>query len=372
MAQALDVAQPQCLVFYEADDHFQWHHRVLLVKGPAQQWVWLTPDGEVAYADLAGFRVLALQRGGAFPARHAGNIYSFDDLPADDLAGYLREANALGHILGFDSVADAPAVGSRWFVSDPISSHFGEEVPAGAVGNDDVMVARGSVGLVCIDSTWVSAVRVDAGASFESYLSRARSGPGRDPRVVADERDSDQVRFLSFRDSVTRIREQTFPGWPLKGVRAAREATVALRDAGQNSWGEHRATWVRRSGVPGKSNTAREHRMLCTVMRIFQQYDQLDLYNIAGIEYLVRRLKQLEAATRRNPRQPDFEGLDVVLDSTIDESGALVLPGFDTWIGDQQRAEAAVLKAGRQWREENANTRKQKGGGGGKDNEDKK
>ena len=105
---------------------------------------------------------------------------------------------------------------------------------------------------------------------------------------------------------------------------------------------------MRRSGVPEKSNTAREHRMICTVMRIFQQYDQLDLYNVAGIEYLVRRLKQLEAATRRNPRQPDFEALDVVLDSTIDESGALVLPVLDTWIGDQQRSEEAVLKAGRQ------------------------
>jgi hypothetical protein len=111
--------------------------------------------------------------------------------------------------------------------------------------------------------------------------------------------------------------------------------------------------------------------MICSVLRIFQQFDQLDLYNVAGVEYLVRRLKQLEAATRRNPRQPDFEGLDVVLDSTIDESGALVLPGFDTWVGDQQRAEAAVLKAGRQWREENATHRK-KSGGGGKDEQDKK
>ena len=104
-AQTLDVPYAQCLVAFDDDPVYRWHHRLLLVKGPSQQWVWLTPDGEGAYADLAGFRVLALQRGGAFPARHAGNIYSFDDLPADDLAGYLREASALGHILGFDSVS---------------------------------------------------------------------------------------------------------------------------------------------------------------------------------------------------------------------------------------------------------------------------
>ena len=35
--------------------------------------------------------------------------------------------------------------------------------------------------------------------------------------------------------------------------------------------------------------------MICAVLRILQQFDQLDLYNVAGVEYLVRRLKQLEA-----------------------------------------------------------------------------
>ena len=170
------------------------------------------------------------------------------------------------------------------------------------------MVVRGSVALVCIDTGWVSAVKVGAGSTFEKYLSTARSGPGRDLRVVAGKRDSDQVRFLSFRDSVTRIKEQLVPERPLKGVRAACEATVALRDAGQNSWEQRRTTWVRRSGVPEIRNTAHEHRMIRTLFFIFQQFDQLDLYTIAGIEYLIRRLKQLEAATRRNLCQPDFEG----------------------------------------------------------------
>ncbi len=283
----------------------------------------------------------------------------------------MREAGTHATILGFEGVPAAADIAARWFVSDPVSPHFGSEVPSAVFGNEDSMVVRQSVALVRIDDSWVTAMRVEGGKTFDDYLTLARSGPGQDPRVVGDDRDSDMVRFISFRDSVIRMRELPVPGWPLKGTRATKEATIALRDAGQSSWEEHHTTWVRWSGVADRSGTAREHRMICTVLRIFQQFDQLDLYNVAGIEYLVRRLKQLEAATRRNPRQPDFEGLDVVLDSTIDESGALVLPGFDSWIGDQQRAEAAVLKAGRQWREENATANKKKGGGS-KDDQDKK
>eukprot|EP00959_Pyramimonas_sp_CCMP1952_P405343 8495677-Pyramimonas_sp.AAC.1 len=99
MARALDTPFSQCLVRYEDDENFQWHHRVLLVQGDAQKWIWLTPDGEVAFVDLATFRVLALRRSGPFPARHAGNIYAFDEVAAEDMQGYLEEARALGTIL---------------------------------------------------------------------------------------------------------------------------------------------------------------------------------------------------------------------------------------------------------------------------------
>eukprot|EP00974_Lingulodinium_polyedra_P088448 8575873-Lingulodinium_polyedra.AAC.1 len=66
--------------------------------------------------------------------------------------------------------------------------------------------------------------------------------------------------------------------------------------------------------------------MLCAVLRLLQSYDQLDIVNAAGAEYVVRRLKQLEAATKRNPRQPDFEGLEAVLETSIYGTGGLLLP----------------------------------------------
>jgi len=79
---------------------------------------------------------------------------------------------------------------------------------------------------------------------------------------------------------------------------------------------------------------------------------------------LSRRLMQIEAATRRNPRQPDFEGLDGVLDVALDEAGSAILPRFTEWVGKQQQAEAQILKAGRQWREEQASLKKNSRNGG--------
>jgi hypothetical protein len=97
-------------------------------------------------------------------------------------------------------------------------------------------------------------------------------------------------------------------------------------------------------------------------LRLLLGFDQVDASNSAAAEFLSRRLLQIEAATRRNPRQPDFEGLDGILDTALDERGSAIVPNFSEWIGKQQQSEAAVMKAGRQWREETASLKKHESG----------
>ncbi|CAK0905984.1 unnamed protein product, partial [Prorocentrum cordatum] len=203
-------------------------------------------------------------------------------------------------------------------------------VPQQALADEEVVVRRGDVGLVRLDDVWPHAAEVPEGGSFDRYLARARGGDGRDPRIVGDERGPDGGRFIDFRDSVRRMKEATIPaGWQLQGKRAAKE--------------EHHATWLRRSGVAERSDVAREHHMICVALRMKQQFDQPDLFNIAAAEYLIRRLKQLEAAARKNPRAPDFEGLELILDAAVDDTGGMVLPEFDGRVGDQ---------ANRQWQDD--------------------
>ena len=73
---------------------------------------------------------------------------------------------------------------------------------------------------------------------------------------------------------------------------------------------------------------------------------------------------QIEQAVRRNPRQPDYSGLDCILDSPLDSSGAVVPPKSTQHISELQKNEAQILKAGTQWREETTTRDKNKKGNG--------
>ncbi len=88
----------------------------------------------------------------------------------------------------------------------------------------------------------------------------------------------------------------------------------AIREAGQSSYDGHCAAWLRKSGVPEESAAASEHRCLTIALRLLQTFDHVDAANSAAAEFISRRLLQIEAATRRNPRRPDFEGHDKILD----------------------------------------------------------
>ena len=87
---------------------------------------------------------------------------------------------------------------------------------------------------------------------------------------------------------------------------------------------------------------------------------------------MARSLVQVERAVQRNPKAPDFTGLDVIMEGHVDTSGAAVTHTFDTWVADQQRAKAQIAKQGRLLREEweheaKRHSNKDKGKGKGKE-----
>ena len=82
------------------------------------------------------------------------------------------------------------------------------------------------------------------------------------------------------------------------------------------------------------------------------QWDQLDPSSLASVEILVRRVHQIEIAVKKNPKQPDYEGLESLLETAVDSSGSAVLPGITTWLAERQKDEAFVLKQSRLWADE--------------------
>ena len=73
-------------------------------------------------------------------------------------------------------------------------------------------------------------------------------------------------------------------------------------------------------------------------MRLLQTFDQVDLLSLAGAEWWARAMVQTEMAVRRNPKPPDYTGLEVMKEGQIDLSGAASVPHFDTWVVEQQKA----------------------------------
>lgn len=124
--------------------------------------------------------------------------------------------------------------------------------------------------------------------------------------------------------------------------------------------------FIRLSGLCGKTSVAREHRLLCKLIRLLHQYDQCDITNIAQCRCRTRHTIQLEAATRRNPWAPDSRDWTSSWDATVDEHGCAVIPEFATWVADLQRNEGKSQKAAREWREEQESLRK----GADKDNKE--
>eukprot|EP00969_Alexandrium_andersonii_P102755 4534738-Alexandrium_andersonii.AAC.1 len=85
-----------------------------------------------------------------------------------------------------------------------------------------------------------------------------------------------------------------------------------------------------------------------------QQFDQLDLTNVASGEMLARWLLIIEAAVERSPRNPDFTGLEGLLAAPVSDRGSLMVPEWKKFVADKQQSEAQILKQGRLVREERA------------------
>lgn len=365
---ALDIDQSQVLIdFFSDPNGLRWHHRVLFHKGERGSWVVGTPDLEVEQTDLGSHKIRPLRRGAALPPQYSCEVYVFDQLTEEELRALRADAASLASVLGFEikpSSAAAMGRAASWRLSDASLSSFAEVVPKESVSDPDHMVIRGSIALVLVDGQWVTAEKVED-AQLEAWRAAKVSGPNRDPRLAGDDCTFAGGSVLSFRDGIARYHELEFKNFPFRGPRLAQEFMMSMYEADMN-FVQHHMNWRVKSGVAERSSVCRVHKSVCDALHHFQSFDQLNRWGSAGIEQLVRQLHVWETATRRNPKAPDFEGLDVVLAPVVDEAGSIQARTFGDWVSQQQKTEAQVLKGARLWREEKvAATKAQKTAAGG-------
>lgn len=162
---------------------------------------------------------------------------------------------------------------------------------------------------------------------------------------------------MLFDDAIKKMRDVEIPGNPHQGPKATREFLEGCAHARQSVL-QHHLEWRSRSGISDKSAVCRAHKDWSEVLHDMLCLDELNVVGLVSGEAVVRKILQIETAVRRNPRQPDFEGLEMLTMQVLDETGGVSAAAFSAWVSSRQRDEAQVLKQGRLLREERAATAK--------------
>ena len=352
---ALDTDIKQCLVdFFDDPNDMRWHARLLLVPSGARdgRWIAASPDYDLAILNLSEHRVIPLTRLGRIPPDKEHESYLFDPPLPGELEDLTRQARDMASLVGFGAAAVGGPDFGRWRLADTSLVTFGEVVPDAALSDDDLVVLRGSRGLVRIGEAWVFMERILV-EELAAWREAKASGGGADRRVLPMARDSRGRRFRSEVDSLSLWRSEKETDFPLPGPRVAAEFFESLRGSGQTLQ-QHHLDWVRKSSAGDRTAVTREHFALSEMLRVMITHDQLDVSMLAGADLMVRRLLVIEMAVARNPRAPDWDGLEVAFSMRTTETGGAHAHTFETWLSNVQKDHAQVLKQGRLLREERA------------------
>ena len=113
-------------------------------------------------------------------------------------------------------------------------------------------------------------------------------------------------------------------------------------------------------GFNGQAGIAVEHSVIGTTSSLAIGYDSLNVLNLAFIDRTCTGVLMIERAVKRNPRAPDFEGLEMFLDNGCGATGGVTTRDFDKHIAETQMNDAMIMKQSRLCREEHTAEEKTK------------
>jgi hypothetical protein len=319
--------------------------------------VWATPTLDIQIGDLTEEdEIRTLVRGGGFPPGF-NPVFAFAPLTAEELAALRAEARAMAEVMGVVAATAEMATvhDSSWVYADTGYDKFGQEVPPHLLGDATSALLRGASGLVRITvaptEEWQFVQRVTTDDRTE-WEDEKRTGGGRDPRLNVTTRAADGTPRVGLAEAFdTMLRSTTLKGWVFKGPPAIKEVLQGIVSSGLDipAYANH---WRANSGASPASAISIEIVNLLTVLFLMISYDQYDLLNSASAEAISRRILQIQRAVKRNPKSPDFSGLECFVTHTLDHTAGLTTTDFDKYISEVQRAEAQVMKQQRLQREE--------------------
>ena len=341
--KALDISFTQVLVHVGSatDRECPYHHRVLLRRVAGSSWVYLSPNLERFIMDLSEEEYTIVPRLSIFPehALQAGLLYH-DPISSAALKQHARAAKEEANLQGGDG--DAADLFCQWRFSDPADPKFGGVVDAELIEDPETFSELSGYGLVCVQGAIHSCQMVED-SEFDEWRGK----------IIAEVHDDKIVVGTpprALQEYLDRTKEAKRK-WRFDGSRVCREWLRAVAEGPGNLTSYH-SEWIRLSGVSEGSSQAHEHRQLVEIIRMAIHDDLLDVGNLSAFEQITRRLVQVEMAVEKNPKHPDFSGLNVLVDTNVSAGGMARVPTFTKWVTDRHREQAEIFKQRRLFTEE--------------------
>lgn len=340
---------------------YHYEFSLLLYRVEGSRWVVADPEGTLTLDDLNAMEVIPLMAGGDYPI--PGRPFLIRRNVEDAwLSGLKARARALAELHGAPVIA-APVPGqgsadtqSRWRHADTAHPRFGLEVAPELMWGGDAMIVREFAGLIR-DGTAYTFIENVRETDVGSWIADKREGAGRDARLTPLHAVSYNKRPL-FRTAYEGFSAEAQPDADIfQGPGSLDELMQGITGSGLEPQ-DYIEKLITSSGVNPKGGTAIELRVLFFGLNLLGVHDRLNLPKLSGAEHLGRRAVQILKAIRKNPKNPDFEGLDLFLRHMEGGTATTRTPKFDKFLSETQKTEAAVSKQIRLAREEEDARRK--------------
>ena len=353
----------QVLVFYDDPTEQQWHARLLLSCITGDEWIILTPDGDIygeqissGNPDFLAWR--PMDPNNVIPVGiNRAQVYGFRVFPdpaalarlTDEGQGHAAQERVRRGLAGgvqgggggpagqiAPLAGGQPAVAAQPGAAVAVPNVAGNPAPQGGVP-----AAGGLAGLV------------------QALGPNQGQNGGSDARTLPISRDVEGMRFKEFREAATISQPVPFEDWPIAGPRTVKHVLSAMLDSGGSALAHHQA-WRTACRFQPTDGPAMEHESWCRVLHVMATYDQLDTTNLASAELIARAIQRIEEKHKMKLAAVDDAGESAFFMGAAGGSrvGSVVSPKLTEWVGSEMHKEAAVAKERRKAREERTLARK--------------
>ena len=249
-------------------------------------------------------------------------------------------------------VARVAGANGAWVLSEPIGDHeVGAEfiLPLGGM-------SMGDRALVTIDGKVAALSHVAAGVDLDTWGLERRNQLADDPRLLPRSKSLAIKPFRECIDMCVKCDRATefLPPTPITGPFVPDEWFSAMVDKGVISLVDRSNRWSQGSGVRHNSPIRHEHLVIHRALQLFLTVDLLNVRNLAGVDYLLKRVQLQESAVQENPESPSYEGAELFMGVDEAPGGAFVAPSVSKHVAAEMAAKSAILKEKRKAREARA------------------